>query len=241
MKEGIMKSKDIRNELLHSMREGIYASCERLPRESELAQRLNISRTQLRDVLASLEREGFITRRHGVGTVINHHVLNVNTRMDIEIEFQDMIRANGYEPKLAWTRETEVTADEKIANLLGIPVGTQMLQISLLCTADGIPAIYCENYVERARIQAEYTQEDLDHPVFYFLEKCCGIVPYLDLTQLRAVSADAKLAGQLDIQEGNAVLCMEEVDYDLDGKAVFCALEYFRDGTLTHTVMRKKL
>ena len=69
----------IRAQLLSAMRNGEYAHSERLPRESALAVTLGISRTQLRDVLASLEREGFITRRHGVGTIINRHVLDVQT------------------------------------------------------------------------------------------------------------------------------------------------------------------
>lgn len=234
-------SGNIREVLLREMWQGKYAAQKRLPRESVLAEQMNISRTQLRDVLASLEREGFITRRHGVGTIINHHVLNINTRMDIEIEFLDMIRANGYDAGRAWTRATEMTANEQIAGFLKIPKGTDVLQIALLCTADGIPAIYCENYVEKARIQTAYTQEDLDRPVFYFLEKCCGIVPYMDLTNLRALSADGKLAQLLGLEERDAVLCMEEVDYDVEGRPAFCALEYFRDGLLSHTVMRKKL
>ena len=41
------------------------------------------------------------TRRHGVGTVINRHVLSVDTRMDIEIEFLDMIRQSGHQAAVA--------------------------------------------------------------------------------------------------------------------------------------------
>ena len=48
------QSRTIRAQLLSDMREGRYAACERLPRESVLAEKLGISRTQLRDVLASL-------------------------------------------------------------------------------------------------------------------------------------------------------------------------------------------
>lgn len=92
------QSKTIRANLLSAMKSGEYANSERLPRENVLAEKLGISRTQLRDILASLEREGFITRRHGVGTIINRHVLNVQTRMDIEVEFLDMIRQSGPEP-----------------------------------------------------------------------------------------------------------------------------------------------
>ena len=78
------ETKTIRAQLLASMKDGEYSNCDRLPRESVLSELLGISRTQLRDILASLEREGFITRRHGVGTIINRHVLNAQTRMDIE-------------------------------------------------------------------------------------------------------------------------------------------------------------
>ena len=92
------QSKSIRAQLLTAMREGEYAHCDRLPRESVLSEKLGISRTQLRDILASLDREGFITRRHGVGTIINRHVLGAQARMDIEEEFLDMIRQSGRTP-----------------------------------------------------------------------------------------------------------------------------------------------
>ena len=49
------QTKTIRSQLLADMKYGAYASCERLPRESILAEKLGISRTQLRDILASLE------------------------------------------------------------------------------------------------------------------------------------------------------------------------------------------
>ena len=50
------QSKTIRANLLSAMKSGEYANSERLPRENVLAEKLGISRTQLRDILASLER-----------------------------------------------------------------------------------------------------------------------------------------------------------------------------------------
>lgn len=144
------QTKTIRSQLLADMKDGAYASCERLPRESVLAEKLGISRTQLRDILASLEREGFITRRHGVGTIINRHVLNVQTRMDIEVEFLDMIRQSGHEPAVAFVRVSDGTADAQVAAQLRIPEDTPIIRIARLCTADGRPAIYCEDVVEKA-------------------------------------------------------------------------------------------
>jgi len=241
MNSHITHTKAIRAQLLASMRDGEYAQCERLPRESVLCVKLGISRTQLRDILASLEREGFITRRHGVGTIINRHVLDVQTRMDIEVEFLDMIRQNGHTPEVAAIRSSEEAADEKTAAQLRLPVGTPMLRVSRLCTADGHPAIYCEDVFEKALIRENYTEEELKPPIFHFLQERCNVYPYLDLTDLRAVAADEKLARILQVPIGTPLLYMEEVDYDIDGKPVFSSTEYFADGIFRHTVMRKKL
>ncbi len=76
-----MQMQTVRMRLLREMKEGVYRYSNMLPREEVLAERLEISRTQLRDSLAQLEREGFISRRQGVGTVINRHVLAVKVRL----------------------------------------------------------------------------------------------------------------------------------------------------------------
>lgn len=235
------QNKTIRTQLLSDMQDGIYSTCERLPRESVLAETLGISRTQLRDILASLEREGFITRRHGVGTIINRHVLEVHTRMDIEVEFLEMIRRNGHRPAVAYVQVYDDRADAKIASQLRIAEGAPVLRVARLCTADGAPAIYCEDVVDKSLVKAEYTADDLKQPIFHFLHQFCDVYPYLDLADIRAVSADAALSQIFCIPEGAPLLNIDEVDYDIDGNPVFCSMEYFADGYFHHAVMRKKL
>ena len=241
MSSQLTQSKTIRAQLLASMKNGEYASSERLPRESVLSERLGISRTQLRDILASLEREGFITRCHGVGTIINRHVLNVQTRMDIEVEFLDMIRQSGHQAAVAFVRVSDGTADAKIADQLQIPEGTPIIRIARLCTADEKPAIYCEDVIEKAIAKGNYTLKDLKLPIFHFLQQFCGVNAYMDLTDVRPAAADAALSEIFQIPIGTPLLNMDEVDFDIDGKPVFCSREYFVDGIFRLTVMRKKL
>lgn len=233
--------KDICVRLLFEMRDGIYSNSNRLPRETELSEILGISRTQLRDVLSELEREGFITRRHGVGTVINHHVLQVKNRMDIETEFMDMIRQCGYEPGVISIGLREETADPYIAEKLGVAEGTEVIRFCKLCTADGKPAIYWEDVLAKALIGEDCTQEDLNLTIFEFLKKVCGVEAYMDLTEMHAVAADEKLAELMQVPVGTPLLNMEEVDFDIEGNRVFYSAEYFADGLIQHTVLRKKL
>ena len=235
------ETKNIRAKILFEMKEGLFSSCEKLPRETELSEALGISRTQLRDSLAELEREGFITRRHGVGTVINRHVLQVKNRMDIEVEFMDMIRQSGYEPEITHVCVQEEPADAHIAEKLGIAEGVPVIRVSRICTADGTPAIYCEDIVEKRLIKGDYRMEDLESPIFSFLQEFCDITAYMDLAELHAVLANDKVAKALEIPAGTPLLNMEEVDFDIEGAIIFYSSQYFRDEYFQQTVLRKKL
>lgn len=231
----------IRRLLLKEMKDGAFSKSKRLPRETVLAAQFGISRTQLRDILAQLEREGFITRRHGVGTLINHHVLKIRNRMDIETEFLDIIRQSGYEPGVSDIRVYEEHADLHVAEKLQIPVGTEILRISRICTADGTPAIYCEDVLEKRLLNGSYETKALEEPIFYFLKKYCGVTAYMDLTQLHAVLAKKEVAAALQIPDGTPLLNMEEVDYDMEGAVVLYSSQYFVDQIFEQTVLRKKL
>ena len=234
-------SKEIRQKLIYEMREGKYSGEEKLPRETVLAAEFGISRNHLRDVLAQLEREGFITRRHGVGTMINHHVIKVKNRMDIEAEFLDIIRQNGHEAAVSHVSFSEEPADRFVSEKIKIAEGEPVLRICRICTADGRPAIYCEDIVEKRLIKREYDRKDFEPPIFYFLQKFCDIEAYMDLTQLHAVVADEKVAEALGVAKNTPLLNMEEIDYDIDGNIIFYSSQYFIDDIFEQTVLRKKL
>lgn len=238
---GQKELRSIQHILLHEMQDGIYKYADMLPREEALADKLSISRTQLRDSLAQLEREGFITRRHGVGTIINRHVLSVKVRADMEIEFTDMIRLSGFTPQVRLIRVMLIHADETIADRLNVALNENVLLVSRVTLADGRPTIYCEDYLpERLIKTAAYPQSALEKPIFEFMREYCDTEPYMDLTDIRPASADARLAGILEVAEGTPLLYMDERDFDINGVAVLYARQYYIDGVITHTLLRRK-
>lgn len=234
------ESKSIKKQLLYEMKNGIYANQKRLPRETILAESMHVSRTQLRDALSALESEGFITRLQGIGTIINHHVLQVKNRMDIETEFLDIIRQNGYEPSVSFIDVSEGWADEKTAEKLHIRKETEIIRIRLLCSADGKPAIYTEDVLEKRLVKRDYRSEEFHVNVFQFLSEFCDLEPYMDLTELHPALPDERLADILKVPAGKPLLNMEEVDYDFEGNPLFYSNQYFVDEFFKHTVLRKK-
>lgn len=234
-------AKQAHAQLIWEMRQGIYANCPHLPRESELAQAMGISRTQLRDILAVLECEGFITRRHGVGTIINRHVLHVKNRIDMEQEFLEMIHASGYTPSVAYARTEESPASAQEAEKLGLTEGTLLLRCKKLCTADKNPAIYCEDMFDRSLIQGEVLPQDFRAPVFQLLQNKCRLNCYMDMARLRPVVADETLSQILNIPQGTPLLYVEEVDYDIEGKPILFSRQYFVGDYVQHNILRKRL
>ena len=232
--------KTLRLRLLEEMKTGMFAQYDKLPRETELSELLGISRTQLRDTLSELDREGFITRRHGVGTVINRHVLEVPNRMDIETEFLDIIRQMGHEPSVSFIDVTEDVADESVARKLQLEPGAPVVRIRLICDANGQPAIYCDDVFDKRLVKKDYKDHDFKVIIFRFLEQFCDAEPYMDLTELHPVVADEALAEILKVAVGTPLLNMEEIDYDIEGKPLFYSRQYFVDGVIRHTVLRKR-
>ena len=232
----------VTKQLLEEIRGGIYENQQRLPPEKDIAVSIGVSRTVVRDALSVLEREGFIGRKHGVGTLINHHVLQMQNRMDLEQEFCEEVRVCGFTPSRRLLKVEEMRADELVAHHLKIPVDTPVHGVSCLICADGRPAIYCIDYFPSELIvRGGYSEADFSHCIFDFLAKYCDIDVHMDITGVRAIGADAQVAKHLELAFATPVLYMAELGYTFFGKPVLFSKEYYVDGIFNHTILRKKI
>ena len=121
-------------------------------------------------------------------------------------------------------------------------MGSEVVCVDRLVSADDLPAIYCADMFDRRLIGSKpYTMEDLQTPIFDFLHRFCGIDIYMDLTEINAVNADETLSDMLKVPKGTALLHLDERGYTLDGRLVLYSSEYYRNGILNHTILRKKI
>jgi GntR family transcriptional regulator len=234
-------AKETHAQLIREMKSGAWANATQLPRESELAAIMGISRTQLRDILAVLECEGFITRRHGVGTLINRHVLNLPVRIDMELEFLDMIHAGGHTPSVAFVKSEESPATAEEAEKLQLQPGTVLLRCNKLCAADKKPAIYCEDMFDARLLREPVTDKSFRAPIFQLLQDNCRINCFMDVAQLKPIVADDRLAEILQIAPGTPLMYIEEVDFDVDGNPILFSRQYFVNDYFRYNIIRKRL
>ena len=94
------------------------------------------------------------------GRIPHGEIVLVVSGTEMCIRDRDMIAQSGHKAAVAFVRVSDGEADEKIARQLQLTVGTPIIRISRLCTADGKPAIYCEDIVEKALAKGDYSIKD---------------------------------------------------------------------------------
>ena len=116
-----------------------------------------------------------------------------------------------------------------------------MLRVVRLIGADRKPVIYCEDYIPVSLIKKkEYTETDLQKPIFSFLKQFCGLEAHMDLTEVRPAVADAALAKLFQVSEGTPLLYLDELDYDKEGMPMLYSPQYYVGGVIQHTLLRMK-
>lgn len=242
MEKQLQLSEVTTQRILHEIKNGMYKTESKLPPELEIAAYLGVSRSIIRDSLSALEREGFISRKQGVGTIINRHVLAVVTRMDLEEEFLDMISNTGKVPRQRDLTVSYGLADENLAKKLRIRSDTEMIHVTRVITADEQPAIYCiDSFAKSLIIDNDFDEEDLRKPIFDFLKKKCNTEVFMDLTEVKALPAENEVASCFQVPSGTPLIFMDEVGYNFKGVPVLHSSEYYNNGIITHMVLRKKI
>lgn len=238
----IQHANEVKRKIFDRIRAEIEKGNDRLPAEAELAEEFSASRTLVRDCLDSLEQEGYVTRLHGVGTLINAHVVEAEDRLDIDKDFLKAVSDAGYRASLLDLTIGQTTADVYLSQVLEIAAGTPLVTISRVIGADDVPAIYCVDYFEKELIkEPEYRKTDFAQSSYRYLIDVCGIEIHMDIADIQAALSDEKLSAVFGIEKGTPLLNMIETGYDFFGKPRMYSTEYYREGVLKHFILRKKL
>jgi DNA-binding GntR family transcriptional regulator len=204
---------------------GQYRPNGRLPSEPDLSRWLGVSRATIRTALATLAAEGLIIRRRGAGTFVNKQAIEIasSTSWDFTKLIENsgraaLIRVHSVEQRLP-------TKDE--AFVLQIDVNQEVISLTRVIEADGFPAIYSINVMPVSLVQVTHNADAYKEPIFDFLAKYCGQEYDFCIVEVTGVQADAQIAKVLHVEEGVAIIRLEEVFYNCQGLPLFWAINFF--------------
>lgn len=125
---------------------GAYKAGARIPNEFELAENYKVGRVTVRRAIEELVQQGYLTKRQGKGTFVNAPKLKRKIRQKDDVQsFSDACRVNGMEPGACVISRKILPADSTEAQFFGVPVGTDLICVERVRTADGVPVMLENN------------------------------------------------------------------------------------------------
>lgn len=217
--------------IISMLEDGELDDYERLPSEMELAEKIGVSRSVVRDAMSILESEGFITRKRGIGTVINKEVVKAGSRLDLESNFMAMVEREGYKASCKLLGHGIIEED-----------GKKYLQIERLIYADDKPAIYIDDSIPYEYVNRKVTKKEVDLPSTYrFLFDNNIPLPETVLLDIKPRVGDALAMEMLEIGKNDPYMEVMERGFDIHQNLVLRSKTLFRDQVFNFTIVRKRI
>jgi DNA-binding GntR family transcriptional regulator len=206
-----------------AIRSGALPVGSRLQNEVQLAEQLGLSRPTARAAFLYLANRGLVVRKRGAGTVV------ANERIDRDVEltslYDDLV-ASGRTPSTRVLKAEVSHASDQIAEALQLPERALVLSLERIRLSDGEPMALMRNYLPADLVQLSV--EMLEERGLYDLLRASGVGLYSATQRMGAKNASTAEARMLDETRGAALLTMERIACDQEGRPVEFARSLYR-------------
>jgi GntR family transcriptional regulator len=206
----------IAENLKQAITDGTLKPGERLDNELDLTGQLGVSRPTVRQAVQRLVDQGLLVRRRGLGTVVV--APRIMRSLALTSLFDDLA-SSGRQPATTVLGITSMTADDDIAALLSVRVGTAVVSLERLRLADGTPLALMHNYLPAGLLRGEPT-DGLEKTGLYELLRGQGVQLHAGEQAIGARKATAHEARMLEAPRGATVLTMTRTTFDQNGTPV---------------------
>lgn len=234
-------STQVKEILLKQITDEDFGKNQQLPNEILLADSLGVSRITIRDALKSLEQDGYITRTAGRGTYANYEATRIKSRISNSYAFHELLKSNGYVPssKVIAMEKEKVPAD--IINKLKTKDNDLIYIRKVLFFADGVPAVYCENYIDGDLMDDSILESGLteDNSFLNTLKNTYHFPDTAyDIATILPAVMDKELATLFNKKENEPCLFIESTIYGLNHRPMIYSKEYYNNDIIQFSEIR---
>jgi GntR family transcriptional regulator len=193
--------------------EGTFATDSKLPAESELTRRFDVSRVTVRQAIAQLLAEGYVVSKQGKGTFVsrNKFVHDLKPMRG----FYDALVAQGVEPKTKLLEFGPVATPVAIRQAFGEGEG-DCFRLKRLYLVDGEPIALVVSYLPPQASGLTWEQANRN-PIYVLLESLLSMPVTKADIHIRARSAGTSIGQALGLPPRAALLVMDRESFGGNG------------------------
>jgi GntR family transcriptional regulator len=209
-----------------------------LPSQDRLSEVLQVSRPTLREAIRVLEQSGLVSSRQGAATTINP-VPKVEAGLEELFSTSELLARGGHR---SGTSFLDVRRALGTSGTYPMFTGRPVIVVERVRTADDVPFVFSLDVIADAGYDEAELRDMIDRgSLMAWLEERAGRVAYAK-TVLSATVAERTLSERLEVQEGTALLFMEEFGYSAADEPIFYSHDFYRcDVTEFHILRRRGL
>jgi GntR family transcriptional regulator len=232
LRSGIPRHEQISTWLREEIESGSFQVDQRLPSENDLCQRFEVSRITVRRALQTLEADGFIYRRQGLGSfAADRRVRQGLVRLT---DFHQDMALAGLAASSRVLCQREVPCPEPVAPWLGIPCDTPVLRVDRLRLGDGEPVALDRTWFPRPWGRLLENRELGEDTFYRILEEEYGIPIVSGRYRISADRADPEAAGSLGVEPGDALLVIERLSRTSEDRPVYFQRRLYRSDRVAY-------
>ena len=227
----------VRSELRRTIIEGEFPPGSKLPNEESLCTRFNVSRITLREAVRGLIEDGYVIRRQGAGTFVTSGPALRNS-LDTNFSYTEYLESTGIKASKKLLDARRIVADDDVAADLELAPGDEVVEIRRVRVAGRRPAIYSIDNLPADIVDARRDTKAFSGSLYKLLAARGHIVDHAR-TVITPVIATAEIAGILDVNVGEPLQHLRQVDVDAAGRPVMRSLEWHVPSVIELRVYRR--
>jgi GntR family transcriptional regulator len=213
-----------------------WAPGEQLPTEAVLVETYGVSRTTVRQALKTLETQGLIIRRQGLGSfAVDRSMIRVG--MEELKSITSTIAEMGHRPGMQYHHRLVRAATPEDLEMFELEEGAEVVDIRRRILADDVTVAYSYDVLPRWVFPPEFRTRDLKGSVFALLAATNGPVPDRAVAQVHAVS-DPDVAWDRNLDEDHLFVLLDQLQYDRENRPFMWTRSYFIEGRFNFSVAR---
>lgn len=209
-----------------------YQNGKLLPSEVEMAARFGVSRNTLRAAIDKLVQENLVTRKKGVGTMVNKH--RIAAKLERWDGFSAEMDSKGIRMSTLFKDVKWVKADDDVAFDMGIKAGTSLCKLERIKGVDGEPVVLFISYFHpRVHIEPD---EFFEGRLYELLERKYHSIPMISNEEIGAIACNDYFRSKLAIVDDTPVLFRKRFVLNAAEKLLEMCYSYYRSDKFVYNV-----